>query len=304
MVSLLSPLREIPLAFVDVETTGGSPDWGDRVIEIGAVRMLGGQRVGEYQQLIDPRRRVGPGITALTGITQEMVDGQPVFSDACGRLIELLSGAVVLGHNVRFDLSFLAAEFGRCGREMMQLLGGAHVLDTVRIARRQFGRGGNGLQRLSRRLGIEPVTAHRALADAMTTALVFERMLEPHGGWNVTLVDALAMQGGPMRLCASPSENTLPLELAEAMESRGTVMMEYLDARQARTKRLIQPLEIRRFKGEMMLIAHCLLRQDRRNFKLDRIVRLERIDCNQTADSAYTPHLPVEVEQQVLTENA
>jgi DNA polymerase-3 subunit epsilon len=276
--SLLQPLHQIPLAFVDVETTGASANWGDRVIEIGVVRMEGGRKVAEYQQLLDPGRRIGPGIVALTGISQQMVDGQPTFADQFSRLMEMLSGAIVLGHNVRFDLSFLAAEFGRCGKVISDELGRAPVLDTVRIARRRFGRGGNGLQVLSRRLGIEPVAAHRALADAQTTALVFDRLMEPVGGLGVSLVDAITQQGGPMGVVpASPRENPLPLELQEALEQKSAVMMEYVDAREQRTHRIIEPLEIRRFNGEITLVAHCHLRKDRRTFKLDRIVQLTRV---------------------------
>jgi DNA polymerase III epsilon subunit family exonuclease len=276
--SLLQPLHEIPLAFVDVETTGASAEFGDRVIEIGIVRMQGGKLVAEYQQLLDPGRRIGLGITALTGISQAMVDGQPTFADQLPRVKELLGGAIMLGHNVRFDLSFLSGEFRRCRREIADELGPCPVLDTVRIARRRFGRGGNGLQVLSRRLGIEPVTAHRALADAQTTALVFERLMEPVGGLSMSLVDAITHQGGPMQLRpASPRENPLPLELQEALELKTAVMMEYVDAGDRRTHRVIEPLEIRRFKGELTLVAHCHLRQDRRTFKLDRIVQLTRV---------------------------
>src|SRR3712207_9168560 len=88
--SLIQPLREIPLAFLDVETTGASADFGHRVIELGIVRVEGGKVVGEYQQLVDPQRRVSPGVTALTGISQAMVDGQPTFVDQLPRALELL----------------------------------------------------------------------------------------------------------------------------------------------------------------------------------------------------------------------
>lgn len=55
-------------------------------------------------------------------------------------------------------------------------------------------------------------------------------------------------------------------------------MMEYLDARQNRTQRVVEPLQIRRMNGELALIAFCQLRNDRRTFKLDRIVQLTRIE--------------------------
>ena len=279
-VSLIHKLREVPLAFVDVETTGASTDFGHRVIEIGICRVEGGRSVAEYQQLVDPQRSVGPGIVALTGITNEMVAGQPLFRDILPRVIELMSGCVVIGHNIRFDLSFLTGEFRRCRRPINECLGDCrHVLDTVRIARRRFGRGGNGLQRLAPRLGVMPTTAHRALADAVTTFGVFEKLMEPAGGWEMMLCDAIGQQGGPMGLLpASPRESLLPLELQEALEQKAKVLMEYVDGDEQRTERIIEPLQVRKFKGELQLVAHCHLRNERRNFKLERIVQLKRMD--------------------------
>src|ERR1700755_2177892 len=144
-VSLLEKLRAVPIAFVDTETTGASADFGHRVIELGIVRVEGGVKIREYQQLLNPERRISPGVTILTGISQEMVEGQPTFHQQYDVMMDLLRDAILVGHNVRFDLSFLAKEFRRCGLEMSVALQGTHVLDTVRIARKRFGRGGNGL---------------------------------------------------------------------------------------------------------------------------------------------------------------
>lgn len=291
--SLLQPLRDIPIAVVDVETSGASADWGDRVIEMGIVRVENGAESARYERLIDPKRRISAGVTALTGISQAMCEGQPTFDQALPEFLPLLQGAIILGHNVRFDLSFLDREFRRCGKDLCQELSSPQVMDTVRIARRRFGRGGNGLQNLSRRLGYEPPVAHRALADVITTFRVFESLLEPVGGWQMSLCDALVLQGGPMGVAPMNSrQSILPLELEEALEQRCPVMMEYLDARQQRTERIIQPIELRRFKGEIVLIAHCQLRNDRRNFKLERIVRLTRMADIQ--DRASGPRLTTE----------
>src|SRR3954451_13927897 len=117
--SLLQPLRELPLGFVDVETTGASADFAHRVIEIGIARVESGRVVTEYQQLLDPQRKISAGVTALTGITQAMVEGQPTFAAELPRMLELLRGAIVIGHNVRFDLSFLRKEFRRARCELM-----------------------------------------------------------------------------------------------------------------------------------------------------------------------------------------
>jgi DNA polymerase III epsilon subunit family exonuclease len=277
--SLIQPLFSVPIACIDVETTGASAEYGDRVIEVGIARYDNGQKTAEYQQLVDPCRRIGPGITALTGITQQMCDGQPTFAQQMPAMIPLLAGAAILGHNVRFDLSFLQREARLAGHDLGERLQMPHVLDTVRIARRRFGRGGNSLGNLARRLGCEPTTAHRALADAVTTGRVFELLLLPVGGWNICLCDALREQGGPMGFHpASQRESALPLELQEALDHHKPVMMEYLDAGQRRTQRIIEPLQLQRSSGETVLIAHCHLRNDRRNFKLERIVSLKRIE--------------------------
>jgi DNA polymerase III epsilon subunit-like protein len=88
--SLIQKLCEIPLAFVDVETTGASAEWGDRVIELGIARYEGGRLVSQYQQLIDPQRRVSPGVSVLTGITDAMLVGQPKFTEQFPAALELL----------------------------------------------------------------------------------------------------------------------------------------------------------------------------------------------------------------------
>jgi DNA polymerase III epsilon subunit family exonuclease len=275
--SLLQPLCELPLAFVDTETTGVSPEFGHRVIEVGIVRVHGGQVVAEYQQLIDPRRPISPGVVELTGISNDMVAGQPTFMQQLPMATELLRNAIIVGHNVRFDLSFLHHEFRCCGQQMADCFPGAMVLDTLQLARRRFGRGGNGLQRLARRLGVSPTTAHRALADAQTTYQVFEKMIDTLAGWQTSLADLLITHGNPLTLTVT-RESLLPLALEEALDQRKAVMMEYLDARAQRTQRIIQPLHVRRFRGELVLVGHCQLRDSQRTFKVERIVQLTRME--------------------------
>ena len=97
--SLLQPLCDIPLAIVDLETTGASSDFGHRVIEIGIARVEGGRVVAEYERLVDPERRISAGVTALTGISQAMVEGQPRFCEQISSICELMQGAVVIEHH-------------------------------------------------------------------------------------------------------------------------------------------------------------------------------------------------------------
>ena len=136
-------------------------------------------------------------------------------------------------------------------------------------------------------------SAHRALPDAITTAYVFERLIEPVGHWTITLCDAMVQQGGPMGLAnPSPKARLLPLELEEALDQKCPVMMEYLDAGEQRTQRMIQPLSIRKRYGELELVAFCQLRNDRRTFKLERIVQVTKLDEHQPEPPATLFDLP------------
>src|SRR3974390_1898133 len=98
LFSLIQPLFSVPIACIDVETTGASAAYGDRIIEVGIVRYDNGQKTAEYSQLVNPRRRISAGVTALTGITQEMCEGQPTFLEQMPEMLRLLSGAAILGH--------------------------------------------------------------------------------------------------------------------------------------------------------------------------------------------------------------
>ncbi|MFT3787078.1 MAG: exonuclease domain-containing protein [Tepidisphaeraceae bacterium] len=280
MPSLLSKLRDVPLVFIDVETTGASTRWGDRVTEIAAARFKGGQLVTPFSQLVDPQRRIAPGVVALTGITQEMVTGQPTLSTLLDRLIELSRDSVIIGHNVLFDLSFIADEFRRAGRSFGDFLAGTHVVDTVRLARRTRGRRGNGLQRLAALFGVEVATAHRALADCLTTQAVMTHLLAPLGGLDMMLADVLATQGGAIRVAAdpTPAQQLLPIDLEEALAQRVPVKIIYLDARNNRSERVVHPLRLREASGSVTLVAHCTLRNESRTFKVERIIELQRIE--------------------------
>lgn len=101
-------------AVVDVETTGFSPLTSDRIVEIAVVRVRAdGSTVDEYSTLVNPLRPVGP--TDLHGIAQVDVEGAPTFEEITGDVLERLEGLVVVGHNMRYDRDFLAAELSAAG---------------------------------------------------------------------------------------------------------------------------------------------------------------------------------------------
>lgn len=159
---------------VDVETTGGRPQAGDRMTEIAAVVVRDGEIVDRFETLLNPDRPIPPFITQLTNITWSMVKDAPRFGDVCERVLSLMEGHVFVAHNAAFDWRFVSAEVKRVtGREL-----DGRKLCTVRLARRvlpQLRR--RSLDFVAAHYGIEIGARHRAMGDADATAQALVRML-------------------------------------------------------------------------------------------------------------------------------
>ncbi|MBN2114663.1 MAG: DEDD exonuclease domain-containing protein [Acidimicrobiia bacterium] len=182
------PLSEVPFCVIDLETTGGSPT-GCGITEIGALRFRGGEPDGTFHTLVNPQQEIPAFITILTGITQAMVIEAPPINRALPALLEFLGDAVVVGHNVRFDLSFLNAAAERLGYGRLP----NRSVDTYALARRLLR---SELRDL--RLGTlaaffrSPVTPnHRAFEDARATADVLWGLLERAGTIGITHLEDL-----------------------------------------------------------------------------------------------------------------
>ena len=167
-------LDGLSYAVVDVETTGGRPDHGDRITEVAAVVVQEGRIVDRFATLVNPQRPIPPFITSITNITWEMVRDQPTFGEICAPLLERLEGRVFVAHNATFDWSFVSAEVERATGRRLE----GSRLCTVRLARRvlpQLPR--RSLDWVTRHYGIEIEARHRAEGDAVATAHVLLRLL-------------------------------------------------------------------------------------------------------------------------------
>lgn len=163
----IAPMTSI--VSLDIETTGLDPQ-ADAILEIGAVRFNGRRVEGEWTTLINPGRPIPPFITQLTGINDMMVREAPPIRAVLGDLKAFVGDAPVLGHNVRFDLSFLR-RFG--------VLGLNDALDTYDMAGVLLpGAGRYNLGALGQALQIPLPATHRALDDARVTRAVYQRLFE------------------------------------------------------------------------------------------------------------------------------
>lgn len=178
-----TPLYDTTFVVVDLETTGTSPG-ADAITEIGAVKVRGGEVLGEFATLVNPGRAVPPAIVQVTGITTAMVYAAPRIEAVLPGFLEFAAGAVLVAHNARFDMAFLRAAAAQCGTTWPS----ATVLCTVKLARRVLGRDEAPSVRLSvlaQLLGASTQPTHRALDDARATVDVLHALIGRVGNQGV-----------------------------------------------------------------------------------------------------------------------
>ena len=167
-------LEHATFVVVDLETTGLRPG-SSRICEIGAVRVREFELAEEFELLVDPGVPLGPTISALTGLNDSELRGQPHPGIAVRRFLEFAGDAVLVAHNARFDLGFLDHETERLTGAKLA----GPVVDTVGLARRLLqGRTRRaGLASLSNFLGTAAQPCHRALPDAQATAEILIQLI-------------------------------------------------------------------------------------------------------------------------------
>ncbi len=254
------PLTELPWAVVDVETTGLSPERGDRVVEIAVLRVEPGQEPALHSSLVDPGRPIDPAASAVNGLTSEDLRGQPRFSELAEGLLERIHGAVLVAHNAPFDLGFLTAELELAGHAMPPI----PVIDTLLLARRNYRFRSNRLGSVARAMQIEIDGAHRAGADVRTTHAILCRMLEDLAKrGSISLAQVMKAQGmGPGSFRPRLTE-----PLATAVREHRAVGIAYRTRGRGATRRVVEPIGMR----GPYLVAYCRLRRAERTFRVDRI---------------------------------
>ncbi|MBT8240222.1 MAG: DEDD exonuclease domain-containing protein [Acidimicrobiia bacterium] len=182
------PLAEATFCVLDLETTGGDPR-ACGITEIGAVKVRGGEVIGTFQTMVNPGCGIPPRITMVTGITEMMVTNAPTINAVLPTFLDFVGGAVIVGHNIRFDMSFISAAIRRWGGPML----GNQRLDTLSLARRlltdevpRFSLG-----ELAKRLRLPHQPCHRALDDAWATVDLLHFLIERASAWGVMGLDDL-----------------------------------------------------------------------------------------------------------------
>ena len=158
------------LIVLDTETTGLEPKQGHRLIEVGALEMVNRRLTGKsFHEYVQPERDIPMEAQAVHGITEEFLQGKPLFFAIADDFIEFVRGAELIIHNAPFDLGFLDNELAiagkAVGRKYPKIADICKITDTLKLARQKHPGQKNNLDALCRRYGIN--NAHRELHGAL-----------------------------------------------------------------------------------------------------------------------------------------
>ena len=211
-------LRQIVL---DTETTGLSPDNGDRIIEIGCVELVNRRLTGRNLHVyVNPERDSHEDALKVHGISNEFLRDKPKFADIAADLIAYLQGAEVIIHNAPFDVGFLNKEFERLALGRIEDVV-ARITDSLAMAKEAYPGKRNSLDALCERLGVDNSgrTLHGALLDAELLADVYISLTRGQEALLIDLGEVGAADGAAQRIDLSAFE--LPVLTANAQELAG-----------------------------------------------------------------------------------
>ena len=192
---------ETEFVVLDVETTGLSPRLGDRIVEIAALKIRGLQPAAEFHSLVNPRRPVPWRAVQFHGITDDMLSRSPSADEVLPSFLEFAGEAVLVGHNLRFDLGFLDTELSR---SQLKWKTPHSWVCTAKMARRLLPELGRyPLWALARHFDIETLQQHRALSDVTLTFAVFLKLLQVAGRRDIDDVFNLSRLFGRCRCVAA-----------------------------------------------------------------------------------------------------
>jgi DNA polymerase III epsilon subunit family exonuclease len=281
---LNAPARSVSIAVVDLEMTGLKAE-SDRVCEIAVVRADGSEVLVEYDTLVRPPIRMSDGAVKVSGITQNMLRDAPPFPEVASEVEEVLSGAVLVAHNVPHDLVFLDREMRSSGVD----LGPPVSLDTLEMSRRLFAFPRNNLAEVCERLKIQLVHHHRALADARATFAAYHEMLDildPEG--QLTVEELLDLLGALAP--NSPYRRRMERRIRDGHRLRRSVVIDYISTSDPHEGVVRRQVDIWKVKLPRIQ-GWCHLRNGERVFRLDRIRNVEMTEHEYEIPATFTARI-------------
>jgi len=191
-------ISEATFTLIDLETTGFSAPYGDRIVEIGARKIRNGEVVDEYHQVVDPCRPIPSDASAVHGILDEDVREEPMFAEIADDLVDFIGDTILVSHHAEFEKSFIGLQLDEAGKSVPD----CPFVNTVSLSRKALGTSANDLETLAQELDLDRAPTHRAFGDVEALHDLFEHLietLEEQVGVQ-TLGDLVAIQDEALRL--------------------------------------------------------------------------------------------------------
>jgi DNA polymerase III epsilon subunit family exonuclease len=267
-------ITEVEFTIFDTETTGLTPESGDRIIEIAAAKLKNNTMGEVFQSLVNPGRPVSPAAYQVNRIGDEVLKTAPAIEEVLPRFLDFLKNDVLCSYNANFDLAFLLNEAGISNIKMPDDL---IVVDILTMAKRIFPHlERHALWFVAKGLGIEAQQQHRALSDVELTIKVFNRLtkiLQEKGITDFSQFSSL------FALSSDFLDSIIGKKIAEiqqAIDLGVKLNIKYLARSDAQvTERLVTPKQISQAKNQAYLIGYCHLRNEERTFRVDAILNME-----------------------------
>lgn len=273
---------EANFVIVDVETTGLSVEYGDRVCEVGAVKLRDGAIIETFSSLINPQRPISAGAYQVNRISPHMLTDAPIFPIVAGKLRQIIDGSVIVAYNTPFDISFLVNEFRLTGFHPPD----NPVVDALALARQIVpGLARYPQENVAEVIGIPFPVKHRALEDAMVTTQIFLMFIHILKAYDFNIINDLLRRDLAQQLYAKR------MRLVQNALVAGTQLwIKYLSTQNGElTERIITPKQLtihaspphyparNATDNATHLIAYCHSAQAERNFRIDRILDMKVI---------------------------
>ena len=268
-------VRDLSFVAFDIETTGLEPLL-HRIVEIGGIKFRDNQVIESFDTLIDPQIPIPEDTVKIHGITDTMVKGKPTVEEVRPDFIAFIKDSVPVAHNAPFDVSFLAYDISRLQLKTQPV----PILDTCSLSRSLFpGFPSHSLQNLARQLHIVSRIPHRALSDAEICMKLFNECIRKLGQPDKMKLKNIIRHSGPVFCfdCTAIQFREPYRMIEEAFREGKSVEIMYQKSSGEETTRKITPLSVGIVRKAVILEAFCHLRQEKRTFRLDRIVRVRNL---------------------------
>jgi len=260
-------LNKATYTVFDVETTGLYPYSGDKICEIGAIRIDPDGIRKTFQALVDPGRPISSGAFRVNRITREMIKNKPPVEDVMPDFLEFIKDTVLVAYNAGFDLGFIETALDYKGYVLNNFM----IIDALKLARKYLpGMEKYNLVHVAEMLGVHTEDKHRALADAVMTAGVFLKELDILRERGIETVEEIMEPGKERAKDPALYGDGILQQLENAIAGKKFLNITYRSVWDNKTtSRVITPKRIKKGYDKFYVVAYCHLRKEERNFRLD-----------------------------------